>query len=240
MARNFSAEAPWIENPFHGEFTVFCGLDECLRFLQHFRFSASDIEYLKDVFPPTTELAFFDFLASLDASDIRVFAIPEGSAVFPKVPLLTLQGPLAVCQLMETTILNLVNYASLVATNAARFRLAAGPKARLLEFGLRRAQGPNGGLCASKYCYIGGFDATSNLLAGKLYGIPVRGTMAHSFVSSFTAAQDITHRRLKPLPDAPISSDQEVDLYQISLDFQAQVLSHLPVYSFLGFFVMKE
>lgn len=173
------------KNPFHGEFTIFAGLNECLKFIQSFRYSHGDIEYLRRVMPPGTEPEFFDYLSKIDMNQVSVYAIDEGTVVFPKIPLIRIEGPLILGQLLETTLLTLVNYASLMATNAARYRLAAGDGVRLLEFGLRRAQGPDGGLSSSKYAYIGGFDCTSNLLAGKLYDIPVGGTHAHSFITSF-------------------------------------------------------
>jgi len=113
------------------------------------------------------------------------------------VPLLRIEGPLAVIQLLETTLLCLVNYPSLMATNAMRFRLAAGKDKKLLEFGLRRSQGPDGGISATRYAYMGGFDASSHVLAGKLFGIDIEGTHAHSFITSFTALSDIKRPNIK-------------------------------------------
>ncbi|CAK9238613.1 unnamed protein product [Sphagnum troendelagicum] len=195
------------KNPFGGEYTVFAGLEECIRFAANFRFKKDDISFLRTVLPPTCEEGFFSYLASVDCSDVEILAMPEGSVVFPRVPLIRVEGPLLVAQLLETTFLTLVNYASLVATNAARHRCVAGKEKMLLEFGLRRAQGPDGGISASKYCYIGGFDATSNVEAGRLFGIPVRGTHSHAFVSSFMGFDEIIKRSLPHAKGGKICED---------------------------------
>ncbi|XP_071342629.1 nicotinate phosphoribosyltransferase isoform X2 [Trachinotus anak] len=179
------------DNPFGGGFSLFAGLHDCQLFLRSFRFTDADVEYLRSVLPPATDPAFFEFLRGLDCSGVTLRSVPEGTVVFARVPLMEVAGPLAVVQLLETSLLCLVNYASLVCSNAARFRLAAGPRRRLLEMGLRRAQGPDGGLTASRYTHIGGFDLTSNVQAGFLFGIPVAGTMAHSFVTSFTSLEEV-------------------------------------------------
>ncbi|XP_034837771.1 nicotinate phosphoribosyltransferase isoform X2 [Maniola hyperantus] len=178
-------------NPFQGEFTIFAGLEECLKFLENFHYSDSDIAYLVQTLPANIEPEFFEYLKDLTCKDIKLSAIEEGSVAFPRVPLLRVEGPLIIAQILETTLLTLVNFASLMATNAARYRMVAGKNISLLEFGLRRAQGPDGGLSASKYAYIGGFDGTSNVLAGKMFNIPVKGTHAHSFVTSYSTLDDL-------------------------------------------------
>ncbi|XP_055143510.1 nicotinate phosphoribosyltransferase isoform X5 [Symphalangus syndactylus] len=175
--------------PFGGAFTLAAGLRDCVRFLRAFRLRDADVQFLASVLPPDTDPAFFEHLRALDCSEVTVRALPEGSLAFPGVPLLQVSGPLLVVQLLETPLLCLVSYASLVATNAARLRLIAGPEKRLLEMGLRRAQGPDGGLTASTYSYLGGFDSSSNVLAGQLRGVPVAGTLAHSFVTSFSGSE---------------------------------------------------
>lgn len=162
-------------------FAVSCGLEPLLDFLENLHFTQSDLEYLESLglFDP----GFLDYLQNFRLRS-RIYAVPEGTIVFPHEPILRVDGPLAEAQLLETVILNSLNYPTLVATKAARVRLAAGED-YIMEFGVRRAQGPDGGLTGSRAAYIGGADATSNVLAGKIYGIPVRGTHAHSWVMSF-------------------------------------------------------
>lgn len=176
--------------PFSGSYVVFGGLAECIGFLSSFCFSRPQVDFIAELIPNVDPL-FLEWLLTIDCSNVRVSSQREGSIVFPRVPMITVSGPLAVVQLLETTLLNLVNYASLVATNAHRFRLAAGSDALLFEFGLRRAQGPDGSLSASKYCYMAGFDGTSSVAAGYKFGIPVKGTHAHSFVQSFQSLEDV-------------------------------------------------
>ncbi|CAL5197711.1 unnamed protein product [Lathyrus oleraceus] len=185
------------KNPFGGEYTVFSGLEECIRFIANFKLTEDDIDFVRQSLSTSCEDEFFDYLRGLDCSDVEVYAITEGSVVFPKIPLLRVEGPIAAVQLLETPFVNLINFASLVSTNAARHRKVAGKSKTLLEFGLRRAQGPDGGVGASKYCYLGGFDATSNVAAGKLFGIPLRGTHSHAFVSSYMSLDEITDKSLR-------------------------------------------
>jgi len=217
------------KNPFSGEFTIFAGLSECLKFLENFKYSDSDIEYLRNTLPSNVEEEFFTYLKNLTPSDITIHALQEGSIAFPKVPLMRVEGPLIVAQLLETTLLTLVNFASLVTTNAARYRIAAGGrtnKIQLLEFGLRRAQGPDGGLSASKYAYMGGFDGTSNVLAGKLFEIPVKGTHAHAYVTSFTGAADLAEATIKHASEEGVVED---DFFSRCVEWRSKLANHLKI-----------
>ncbi len=180
------------KNPFGQGFAIACGLADAVDFLKEWRLDSSDLAYLAslkqpngDAFFPAT---FLEYLYNLRLN-IDLFAIPEGTVVFPNLPLLRVEGPLLQCQLIESALLNIINFQSLIATKAQRVCQAARGDT-VLEFGLRRAQGPNGALGASRAAYVGGCDATSNTLAGKLYGIPVRGTHAHSFVTAFSSEID--------------------------------------------------
>lgn len=183
------------EQPFGGTFALFAGLEEAITLVKDFRFSEEQLAYLKAVPSLDADDAFIDYLRNIDMRKVTITAFPEGSVVFPREPLLRVEGPLGYCQLVETPLLNSVNFPTLMTTNAMRFRLHAG-NAKLMEFGLRRAQGPDGAVNASRYSYVGSFDSTSNVLAGMIYGIPVAGTVAHSFVSSFTSVDQLKTTKL--------------------------------------------
>lgn len=175
------------KNPFEGGYVVTAGLDLVLDYLENFQFSDGDIEYLSTLTgndgQSLFERDFLDYLSSLKLT-LEVDAMPEGTVAFPHQPLLRIRGPILQCQILETALLNIVNFQTLVATKAARICRSAGDD-DVLEFGLRRAQGIDGGLSASRAAYIGGCAATSNVLAGKIFGIPVKGTHAHSWIMSF-------------------------------------------------------
>jgi nicotinate phosphoribosyltransferase len=174
-------------NPFGGGFTIACGLEYAIDLIESLRFAPDDLAYLADVrgadgkhlFEP----AFLEYLRSLRLA-CDVDAVPEGSAVFPLEPMVRVTGPILQAQLIETPLLNLLNFQSLIATKAARAVLAARGEP-VLEFGLRRAQGFDGALAASRAAWIGGCAATSNVMAGRFFGIPVSGTHGHSWVMAF-------------------------------------------------------
>lgn len=168
-------------NPYEGSYAVFAGLEPALDFLKGFRFSEEELDYLAglNLFKPR----FLDFLRDFRFLG-KVTAPPEGSVVFANQPLLTVEGTLAEVQFVETALLNIINFQTLVATKAARICHAAGG-AEVVEFGLRRAQGPDGGLSVSRAASVGGCRGTSNVLAGQLFTLPVRGTQAHSWIQAF-------------------------------------------------------
>ena len=191
------------ENPFAGEFTVACGLAAVVDLVREFRFRENEIEYLasqrgndvKRLFDP----GFLDYLRPLRLT-CDIDALPEGSLVFPNEPLIRVCGPIIECQLLETSLLTVLNFQSLIATKAARVCLAAENDA-VIEFGLRRSQGVDGGLSAARAAYIGGCAGTSNLLAGERFGIPVSGTQAHSWIMFFETETEAFQTYAKALPN---------------------------------------
>ena len=174
-------------HPFKGGYTVTAGLSYVMDYMNNLKFIGSDLEYLETLKgndgKALFEVKFLKYLENLKFH-FDLDAIPEGTVVFPQEPLARVQGSLLACQLVESPLLNIINFQTLIATKAARICQAAGGEP-VVEFGLRRAQGIDGALAASRAAYIGGCTATSNLMAGKMFGIPVKGTHAHSWVMSF-------------------------------------------------------
>lgn len=180
------------KNPFKDNHALSCGLGSVVDFLEQWTFQQDDLDYLATLKDgkqlPMFESGFLDYLANMRFT-CDIDAVPEGTIIFPNEPVLRIQGPLIQCQLLESALLNILNFQTLIASKAARVCLAAAGD-DVMEFGLRRAQGPDGALSASRAAYIGGCAATSNTLAGKLYDIPVRGTHAHSWVTAFPSEQE--------------------------------------------------
>ncbi len=189
--------------PFSSGYAIAAGLGTVLEYLEDLHFSDSDLNYLatlrgndgKILFEP----AFLDYLGDL-RFECDIDAMPEGTLVFPHQPLLRVQGPLLHCQILETALLNIINFQTLIATKSSRVCQATQGDP-VLEFGLRRAQGIDGALSASRAAYIGGCAATSNVLAGKLYGIPVKGTHAHSWIMSFATEDEAFRAYAEAMPN---------------------------------------
>jgi nicotinate phosphoribosyltransferase len=190
------------KNPFHGGFAVAAGLEPAIDLLEHWRFEEEDLAFLSAQRgadgEPLFERGFLDVLSRL-TMDLDVDALPEGTVVFPHEPLVRVSGPIIPAMIAESALLAVVNFQTLVATKAARVCLAARGEP-VIEFGMRRAQGIDGGLAATRASFAGGCHATSNTLAGKLYGIPVRGTHAHSWVMLHDSEREAFMEYARALP----------------------------------------
>ena len=174
-------------NPFKGGYAIVAGLEDAVEAVIATRFSSEDLAFLGSLKSATGGKLFSDdflnYLASFRFSG-DIMAIPEGTVVFPNEPLLQVSGNLIECQMVETMLLFHINFQTLVATKAARIWEAANHGV-IIEFGLRRAQGPNGAISACRAAFIGGADGTSNVLGSALHGVPAKGTHAHSWVQAF-------------------------------------------------------
>ncbi len=188
-------------NPFNGGYTVFTGIEEVISKLEEFRFSAEDIAYLESL--NMFDREFLDYLAGYRFSG-NVYAFDEGTPAFPGEPLVRVESTLMDCQLVEAFILNTLNFQTLIATKANRMVYATRGHGAIMEFGLRRAQGENGAHAASRAAFIGGTKVTSNTYAGKKYGIPVSGTMAHSWIMSFENEEEAFRQFASIYPDNAI------------------------------------
>ena len=189
-------------NPFGGGYAIAAGLEPAIEYLDGLRFTEADVAYLRTLTGNDGKALFpDDFLAFLLQLEFTcdIDAIPEGTVVFPQEPLVRVTGPLIQAQIVESALLNLINFQTLVATKASRVVLAAKGDP-VIDFGLRRAQGIDGSLGATRAAYIGGVTATSNVLAGAMFGLPVRGTHAHSWVMSFDSEREAfeTYARVMP------------------------------------------
>lgn len=179
--------------PFDGGYAILAGLEDLLDALRDFQFSEDDIQYLAE---QNFDDEFIEYLKSFEFTG-TIYASSEGDLIFPNRPVISVEAPLPEAQILETMVLNILNYQTLIATKASRMRLSAGDR-KLVDFGLRRAPGL-GGYSASRAAVIGGFDATSNVRSGRDYDIPISGTMAHSFIQRYddelTAFRDFAEIR---------------------------------------------
>jgi len=183
--------------PENRNFLVACGLETLMKSLENFKFGDRELKYLKSL--GIFKDWFLDYLRELEL-DLEFYALEEGTIFFQNEPILQVEGPLPKAQLIETLVINLIHFETLIASKAVRNYITAKGKT-LVDFGLRRAHSPMAGLLSARACYIGGFNGTSNLQAGMLYGIPVFGTMAHSYIMVFDQEEEAFRAFAKSFPD---------------------------------------
>ena len=174
-------DAFYRENPYGGGYAISCGLNEVIEYVKGLHFSYEDIQYLKSL--GLFEDDFLEYLAGFHFTG-SIWAIPEGTVMFPREPMLKVIAPIMEAQLIEPAVLNMLNHESLIATKASRVCHAAKGDG-VMEFGLRRAQGPDAGIYGARAAVIGGCAGTSVVLTGEMFGVPVLGTHAHSWIMSF-------------------------------------------------------
>jgi nicotinate phosphoribosyltransferase len=183
--------------PENRNFLVACGLETLMKSLENFKFGDRELKYLKSL--GIFKDWFLDYLRELEL-DLEFYALEEGTIFFQNEPILQVEGPLPKAQLIETLVINLIHFETLIASKAVRNYIVAKGKT-LVDFGLRRAHSPMAGLLSARACHIGGFNGTSNLQAGMLYGIPVFGTMAHSYIMVFDQEEEAFRAFAKSFPD---------------------------------------
>lgn len=205
--------------PFSGGYAIACGMGQIADLVENFAFSPEHIDYLAQLKAPgggaMFKQGFLDYLKHFKMN-VDIWALPEGELVFSREPMVRVEGPLIDCQLLETALLNTVNFQTLLATKTARV-VSAAQGHPIFEFGLRRAQGPDGGLTAARASFVGGAAATSNLLAGKIYDIPVFGTHAHSWVMSFDTQLEAFRAFAHSMPNNCVLL---LDTYDVTLGVQ--------------------
>lgn len=193
-------DAFYRKNPCDGGYAICAGLEQVIKYIQELRFDSEDIDYLASL--GIFQKDFLDYLSTFRFSG-DIYAIPEGTVMFPREPVIKVIAPIMEAQLVETAILNIINHQSLIATKAARVCYAAKGDG-IMEFGLRRAQGPDAGTYGARAAVIGGCVGTSNVLCGQLFGVPVKGTHAHSWIMSFPDEYTAFKTYAKLYPDACI------------------------------------
>jgi nicotinate phosphoribosyltransferase len=222
-------ELYYRHNPFKGGYGIAAGLEDAVRAVVNGRFSKEDLAFLRSLQSTSGARMFSEeFLGYLSEYAFRgtIYAIPEGTVVFPNEPLMQVSGNLIECQIVETALLCHINFQTLVATKAARIWEAAN-HGTIVEFGLRRAQGPDGALSACRAAFIGGADGTSNVLGGALMRVPVKGTHAHSWIQSFQSELDAFRAYAQLFPDDCILLIDTYDTLKSGLPNAIQVAKEL-------------